>query len=192
MFFGTSLTAGLGLLRTEDTYVAQVEELAAEAGLPIVAVNAGVSGETSAGGVRRMDWVLEEPLDVLVLELGANDGLRGQNPRAMADNLTAIIADTRSRHPEARILLAGMEAPPNLGSGYTEAFRQVFVDVATDGNAVLIPFLLNGVAGDPDLNRDDGIHPNPEGHRIMAETVWGYLEPVIQGLRRGSGREDRP
>jgi acyl-CoA thioesterase-1 len=182
VFLGTSLTAGLGLANDEDTYVARVAELADSAGTPIRAVNAGVSGETSAGGLRRLDWVLREPLDVLVLELGANDGLRGQDPFATFDNLVEIMRRTRTRYPAARIVLAGMEAPPNLGPLFTDAFRSVFVDAAEQEGALLIPFLLEGVAGVPELNQSDRIHPTPEGHRIMARTVWGVLGPVVAEL----------
>jgi acyl-CoA thioesterase-1 len=179
VFLGTSLTAGLGLPTDEDTYVAHVAELADSAGTPIRALNAGVSGETSAGGLRRLDWVLREPLDVLVIELGANDGLRGQDPFALADNLTQIIRRTRTRYPDAHIVLAGMEAPPNLGPLYTVAFHQVFPEVAEAEDVTLIPFLLAGVAGIPALNQSDGIHPTPEGHRIMARTVWDALAPIL-------------
>lgn len=182
VFLGTSLTAGLGLPTDEDTYVSRVAELADSAGMPIRVVNAGVSGETSAGGLRRIDWVLREPLDVLVLELGANDGLRGQDPFALADNLTQIIRATRARYPEARIVVAGMEAPPNLGPVYTLAFHDVFPRVAEHEGAVLIPFLLADVAGIPALNQSDGIHPTPEGHRIMAHTVWETLAPLLDAM----------
>jgi len=179
VFLGTSLTAGLGLASDDDTYVARVAELADSAGTPIRAVNAGVSGETSAGGLRRLDWVLREPLDVLVLELGANDGLRGQDPFATRDNLIEIMRRTRTRYPAVRIVLAGMEAPPNLGPLFTSAFHQVFVDAAAQEGALLIPFLLEGVAGIPELIQADGIHPTPEGHAILARNVWAVLGPLI-------------
>jgi acyl-CoA thioesterase-1 len=182
VFLGTSLTAGLGLPSNEDTYVARVAELADSAGTPIRVVNAGVSGETSAGGLRRLDWVLREPLDVLVVELGANDGLRGQDPFALQDNLTQIVRRTRTRYPDARILLAGMEAPPNLGPLYTAAFHQVYPSVAESEQTLLIPFILDSVAGVPSLNQSDGIHPTAEGHRIMARHVWSVLGPLIPGL----------
>jgi len=145
-------------------------------------VNAGVSGETSAGGLRRLDWVLREPLDVLVVELGANDGLRGLDPFQMSDNLVQIARRTRTRYPDARIVLAGMEAPPNLGPLYTEAFRAIFSSVADDANALLIPFLLDGVAGIPSLNQRDGIHPTPEGHRFMASNAFEVLGPLFAEL----------
>lgn len=189
VFLGTSLTAGLGLAGPEEAYVARVAEVADSAGTPIRAVNAGVSGETSAGGLRRLDWVLREPLDVLVLELGANDGLRGQDPAALARNLGTIIERTRARYPGTPVVLAGMEAPPNLGPAYTEAFRAVFSSVAADHDAILVPFLLEGVAGDPALNQDDAIHPTPEGHRIMAHTLWPYLRTALAqaGASAGAG-----
>ena len=183
VFLGTSLTAGLGLTSDEDTYVARVAELADSAGTPIRAVNAGVSGETSAGGLRRIGWVVEDTVDVLVLELGANDGLRGLDPEALAANLEAIIDSTRARWPGARIVLAGMEAPPNLGPRYTRAFREVFPRVARSREAALVPFLLEGVGGVRELNQDDGIHPTPEGHERMARLVWPVLEPVLRGAQ---------
>jgi acyl-CoA thioesterase-1 len=179
VFLGTSLTAGLGLGSDEDTYVARVAELADSAGTPIRAVNAGVSGETSAGGLRRLDWVLRESVDVLVVELGANDGLRGQDPFALQRNLTEIVRRTHTRYPEAKIVLAGMEAPPNLGPLYTAAFHQVFPSVAEAEQTHLIPFILDGVAGIPSLNQSDGIHPTAEGHRVMARHVWSVLGPLV-------------
>ena len=179
VFLGTSLTAGLGLERESDGYVAQLSEMADSAGKAFRAVNAGVSGETSAGGLRRLDWVLREPLDVLVVELGANDGLRGQDPMALATNLSTIIQRARTRYPDVVVILAGMEAPPNLGERYTGAFRQVFPAVADAEQVALIPFLLAGVAGVPELNQDDRIHPTPEGHRMVAENAWTVLGPVL-------------
>lgn len=186
VFLGTSLTAGLGLERDEDTWVSRVAELADSAGTPIRAVNAGVSGETSAGGLRRLDWILREPLDVLVIELGANDGLRGLDPFQMSDNLIEIAQRTRTRYPEVRVVIAGMEAPPNLGPLYTDAFRAVFSSVAEGAQAELIPFLLDGVAGVPELNQPDGIHPTPEGHRILAGNAWGVLGPLFSDMRKGA------
>jgi acyl-CoA thioesterase-1 len=180
VFLGTSLTAGLGLLRAEDTYVARLGELADSAGLPIRAVNAGVSGETSAGGLRRVDWVLREPVDILCVELGANDGLRGQDPDATKANLLQIVSEARARYPDVEVLIEGMEAPPNLGPAYTRRFHDVFREVARATDAALVPFLLEDVAGIPDLNQSDGIHPTPEGHRIMAHNVWPVLEPLVR------------
>ncbi|HKJ01613.1 MAG TPA: arylesterase [Longimicrobiales bacterium] len=191
VFLGTSLTAGLGLLRAEDTYVARLAELADSADLPMDAVNAGVSGDTSAGGLRRLDWILREPLDVLVVELGANDGLRGQDPAATRENLEAIVSRTRDRYPEAAVVIAGMEAPTNLGEAYTRRFRSVFPEVARESGAALVPFILDGVAGIAELNQADGIHPTPEGHRIMARNVWPTLAPLLRAwwARHPNGRD---
>lgn len=185
VFLGTSLTAGLGLPGPEDAWPARVAELADSAGLPLLAVNAGVSGDTSAGGLRRLDWILREPLDVLVVELGANDGLRGQDPDATAENLRRIIRGVQERYPRARVLLCAMEAPPNMGDAYTGRFRAIFPAVAAETGAELVPFLLDGVAGVPELNQDDGMHPTPEGHRRMAANVWPSLEPVARAWWAG-------
>lgn len=187
LFFGTSLTAGLGL-EPEESYPALIQQKIDSAGLPFRAVNAGVSGETSAAGLRRIDWLLTQPIAVLVLELGANDALRGQDLAATKRNLQAIIDRTRAMHPEARIVIAGMQAPPNLGSRYTREFRRLFVDLARENDAVLIPFLLAGVAGDPALNQGDGIHPNAAGARVMAENVWRALAPVVRAIAAGAAR----
>jgi acyl-CoA thioesterase-1 len=186
LFLGTSLTAGYGLT-AEQAYPALIEARIDSAGLPFRVVNAGVSGETSAGGLRRIDWLLREPVAVLVLELGANDGLRGLDPEVMRRNLQSIIDRTRAAHAKASIVIAGMEAPPNLGDRYTEAFRQVFPDLAERNEALRIPFLLEGVAADPELNQADGIHPTAEGQRRIAQTVWQYLEPLLR--RRASAAD---
>lgn len=186
VFLGTSLTAGLGLERDEDTYVSVLDAMADSAGKPIHAVNAGVSGETSAGGLRRLDWVLREPIDILVIELGANDGLRGQDPAAMQENLVEIVQRARARYPDVRVIITGMEAPPNMGDLYTRAFRAVFPRVAKAEHTALVPFLLDGVAGIPELNQDDHIHPKPEGHRIVAHTVWPVLESVLDDVEGGT------
>lgn len=180
VFLGTSLTAGFGLLRDSERYTDRLQELADSAEMPARMVNAGVSGETSAGGLRRLDWVLEEPLDVLVVELGANDGLRGQDPGALEENLREIVDRTRRRHPDAAIVLLGMEAPTNMGERYASRFRDVFGKVAEESGAALVPFLLEGVVGVPELNQGDGMHPTAEGHRIMARNVWPVLEPVLR------------
>jgi acyl-CoA thioesterase I len=180
VFLGTSLTEGVGLRDDRDAYPWVIQEKIDSAGLEFEVVNAGVGGETSAGGMRRIDWILRSPLDVLVVELGANDGLRGQDPEAMRRNLETILVRTRERYPDAAIVLAGMEAPPNLGPRYTEAFRSVFTDLAREHGTELIPLILEGVGGVRELNLADGIHPNPEGHRMMAATVWEVLEPVLR------------
>lgn len=183
LFLGTSLTAGLGLSESQ-AYPALIQQKIAAAGLGLRVVNAGVSGETSAGGLRRVDWLLRQPLAVLVLELGANDALRGQDLDATRGNLQEIIDRTRAAHPDATLVIAGMQAPPNLGDRYTTAFRDIFPDLARRNHAVLIPFLLAGVAGIPRLNQADGIHPTAEGDSIVAENVWNVLGPVLHAIQR--------
>lgn len=178
VFFGTSLTAGLGL-DPEQAYPALVQEKVDSAGLPFDLVNAGVSGETSAGALRRVDWVSSRPADVFVLETGANDGLRGLDVDTLRSNLEQIIARMRRAHPAARIVLVQMEAPPNLGPRYTRRFHEVFPEVARATGVELAPFLLAGVAGNPDLNQGDGIHPNLTGERIVAAHVWQWLRPIL-------------
>ncbi|UCG87046.1 MAG: arylesterase [Gemmatimonadota bacterium] len=181
LFLGTSLTAGMGV-GVQLAYPALIQQNIDSAALPFRVVNAGESGGTSAGGVRRVDWLLRQPVAVLVLELGANDGLRGQDVDSLRINLQVIIDRTLAKYPEAEVVIAGMEAPPNLGRIYTEAFRQVFVDIAWSNDAALIPFLLEGVAGVPDLNQSDGIHPTAEGQRLMADNVWRVLEPLLADI----------
>lgn len=178
VFLGTSLTAGFGV-DPDSAYPARIQAELDQAGIAAEVVNAGLSGETSAGGLRRADWVFQEPFTVLVLELGANDGLRGTDPATTRANLQSIIDLARERAPEAEIVLAGMEAPPNLGEAYTSRFRAVFSELAETNGLTLIPFLLEGVAGHADLNQADRIHPTATGHRIIAETVWRYLEPLL-------------
>ncbi len=181
LFLGTSLTAGLGV-STEQAFPAVVQQMIDSVDLAFRVVNAGVSGEISAGGLRRIDWLLREPLSVLVLELGANDGLRGQSIDAMRRNLQEIIDRTRAAYPDASVVIAGMQAPPNMGDQYTAAFRDTFLDLARDNEATLIPFLLEGVGGIRELNQADGIHPTVEGHRMLAATVWEVLEGVLREL----------
>ena len=179
LFLGTSLTAGYGL--TEDqAFPSLIQAKLDSAGYPVRVVNGGVSGETSAGGLRRIDWLLRSRVAVLVLELGANDGLRGLDIPEMRNNLQEIIDRTRAAYPDATIVVAGMEAPPNLGERYTSAFRDVFAEIATQNDALLIPFLLDGVAAVPQLNQDDGIHPTARGHQILAENVWQVIEPPLR------------
>lgn len=188
LFLGTSLTEGHGLGNApEHAFPARVQEHIDRAGLPFRVVNAGVGGDTSAGGLRRLEWLLRMTVRVLVIELGANDGLRGQDVGALRANLLAVIGRTRALHPEVEILLAGMQAPPNLGERYAGSFRAVFPEVAREADVTLIPFLLEGVGGIRELNQADGIHPSVEGHEIIAETVWAGLEPV---LRRIDSRAD--
>ncbi|MGH7721103.1 MAG: arylesterase [Gemmatimonadaceae bacterium] len=178
LFVGTSLTAGLGL-EPEEAYPALIAQRIDSLGLSYEVVNAGVSGETSAGTLRRIDWILRDPIDVLVLETGANDGLRGLAVDSMRANIQAIIDTVRRRRPQARLVLVGMEAPPNLGPRYTSEFRSVFPELARANGATLVPFLLDGVAGVTALNQGDGIHPNGAGARIVADNVWRVLGPLL-------------
>ena len=180
MFMGTSLTAGLGLESPDLAYPARLQAMADSAGVPARMINVGESGETSAGGLRRVGWVVSDTVDVLVLELGANDGLRGQCTDTLRTNLEQIIDSTRAHWPEAEIVLVGMEMTPNLGRAYTQAFHAVFPAVAKAKKTALVPFLLAGVGGDPKLNQQDRIHPTAEGHVILAHNVWPVLEPAIE------------
>lgn len=179
LFFGDSITAGYGL-EMEQAFPALIEAKADSLGYGVEAVNAGLSGETSAGGLRRVDWILQRPFDIFVLELGANDGLRGMDPDHTRDNLQQIIDKIKDRRPDVRIILAGMEAPPNMGEEFTRSFRQLYRDLAADNDVTFMPFILQDVAGDPDLNQPDGIHPTAEGHRIIAENVWEILSPMLR------------
>jgi acyl-CoA thioesterase-1 len=179
LFLGTSLTAGYGL-PVEQSFPTMIQEKIDSADLPFRAVNAGVSGETSAGALRRIDWLLQQPFDVLVLETGSNDMLRGTAPAETERNIQAIVDRVRERRPDARILLVGMLAAPNLGPEYVEQFEGIYPRIAERNRLTLLPFLLEGVAAVRDLNQTDGIHPNAQGHRIVAETVWRTLEPVLR------------
>jgi acyl-CoA thioesterase-1 len=192
LFLGTSLTAGLGL-DAEEAYPALIQQKIDSAGLDFRVVNAGESGGTSAGGLRRVEWYLGQPIAVLVLELGANDALRGQDLTATRQNLQAIIDTTRARHPNVSIVVAGMQAPPNLGRRYTTQFRELFPALARANRAALIPFLLEGVGGVPELNQGDGIHPTAEGNVIMADIVWRTLGPILRNRgRRGAASSASP
>jgi acyl-CoA thioesterase-1 len=181
IFFGDSLTAGLGLADPgAQSFPARVQGKINAEHLPWRVVNAGLSGETSAGGLRRIDWVLNQRADVLVLELGGNDGLRGTATDVTKANLQAIIDRVRSRFPDARIVLAGMRMPESMGPDYADAFRAIFPALAARNRLVLIPFLLEGVAANPDLNQADGIHPNAAGAEIVAATVWKSILPLLR------------
>ena len=175
LFFGTSLTAGLGLDTTE-AYPALIQKKMDSLGMDYSVVNAGLSGETTASGLNRLDWVFKQNVDVLVIELGANDGLRGVSLKETKSNLEQIINTAREKNPEVKIILAGMQIPPNMGEEYTSEFRSLFPDLAEQYNLELIPFLLEGVAGDPKLNQEDGIHPTAEGQQILANNVWKLLK----------------
>ena len=177
VFLGDSLTAGLGL-DTPFSFPSLIQQRLDERGLPFAVVNAGVSGDTSAGGLRRLEWSLQGNPRVLIIALGGNDGLRGLPPDELKKNLAAIIE--AGQRAGLQVILAGMEAPPNNGPDYTARFRRVYPELAKTYDIPLIPFLLDGVAGDPALNQADGIHPNPEGARRVADTVWSALEPVLK------------
>ena len=178
LFVGTSLTAGLGLDPSE-AYPGLVQEKIDAAGLRYRVVNGGVSGETSAGARRRMGWLLRQPVAVLVVETGANDGLRGQDPAATRENIQAILAEARRQTPSPKLVLAAMEALPNYGEDYRQRFRAIYPELAKTNGATLLPFLLEGVAGDPVLNQPDGIHPTAEGHERIADNVWKTLRPIL-------------
>jgi acyl-CoA thioesterase-1 len=182
LFLGDSLTAGYGL-PAEQAFPALIQERIDAEGLDYRVVNAGVSGDTSAGGLRRTEWLLQLPVAVLVLELGANDMLRGLGVDPMRRNLQAIIDRVRDAHPDTRVVVAGMRAAPNLGPGYVRAFDAVYPALARDNDAALVPFLLEGVAGDASLNQADGIHPTARGHRRVADTLWEALAPVLRSGR---------
>jgi len=179
VFYGNSITAGYGVDPTE-AFPAQVQNKIDSLQLPYKVVNAGLSGETSAGGLSRIDWILRQPVDIFVLELGGNDGLRGIPLAATEKNLQAIIEKVKTKYPSAKIILAGMQIPPNMGRKYTTEFRELFQQLASKNNIILIPFLLEHVGGIPSLNQGDGIHPNPEGHKIVADNVWKVLQGLVQ------------
>lgn len=180
LFLGDSLTAGYGL-PPEQAFPSLIGQRLRELDLPFTVISAGVPGETSAGGLRRIDWLLRRPVDILVLELGANDMLRGLPLDLTRQNLQSIIDKTRAANPDVKIVVAGMLAPPNLGPEYATEFREVFPALADANGAVLIPFLLQDVAARPDLNLADGIHPNAAGQRIVAEGVWAAIEQLLDG-----------
>jgi acyl-CoA thioesterase-1 len=180
---GDSLTIGLGLLE-QEAYPALLQRKIDDAGYKFEVINAGVSGDTSAGGLRRLDWALEGDVKVLIVGFGGNDGLRGLPAGQMKDNLSEII--DRARERSIVVILAGMEAPPNFGQEYATQFRQAFRDVALQKRVLFIPFLLNNVAGKPELNQADGIHPNQQGTQIVADTVWTVLEPLLDQMSGAS------
>jgi acyl-CoA thioesterase-1 len=181
LFFGDSITAGYGLDDpASQAYPAIIQQKITAAQLNWRVVNAGLSGETSSGGLRRVDWILKQPVEVFVLALGGNDGLRGTDPVVMEANLQAIIDKVRERAPQAKIVIAGMMMPTSMGESYTKRFAAVFPDLAQKNNLTLIPFLLDRVGGHPDLNQGDEIHPTAEGAKLVAETVWKTLGPLLQ------------
>jgi acyl-CoA thioesterase I len=178
LFYGDSLTAGYGLSQ-EEAFPAIVEKKLNTQQKVARVVNAGLSGETSAGGLTRLDWVIRQHVDVFILELGANDGLRGLPLEQTEKNLQQIIDKVKAKFPKVKIVIAGMMVPPNMGPEYTAKFRKIFPELAKKNNATLIPFLLQDVAGDEKLNLGDGIHPNPEGHKIVADNVLKIIQPLL-------------
>jgi len=181
LFFGDSLSAGYGLDdAATQAFPGLIQKKIDATGLPYRVINAGLSGETTAGGLRRIDWVLRIPVDVFVLELGGNDGLRGLPPGVAGRNLQAIIDKVRAKNPAVKLVIAGMQMPVNMGIAYTGEFASIFATLAEANSATLIEFLLEGVGGEPELNLPDGVHPNIEGHQIVAKTVWKTLEPLLE------------
>lgn len=188
LVLGDSIAAGYGLDR-EEAFPALIEEKIKEAGLNYRVINAGESGDTTAGGLRRISWHLRQPIDVVLLELGGNDGLRGIAPEETEKNLQGIIDKVRAKYPEAKIVIAGMEMPKNMGEEYVSKFREVFPKIAKENSAALVPFLLEGIAGKAEFNQPDRIHPTAEGHRIVANNVWKVLKPVLE---RSTQQATRP
>ena len=178
LFFGNSLTAGYGI-DPEESFAGRIQTRLDSLQKEYRAINGGLSGETTAGGLSRLDWFLEEEPYLFVLELGGNDGLRGIPLTETKKNLLAIVDKVRAKYPNTKIILAGMQIPPNMGQEYTEGFKAIYPAVAKEKNIELIPFLLEGVAGDPDLNLPDGIHPTAEGHRLVMETLWPYISKSL-------------
>jgi acyl-CoA thioesterase-1 len=177
--FGDSITAGYGLEDTNDAYPALIQHKIDSLGLNYEVVNSGLSGETSSGGLSRIQWVLNQDIDIFLLELGANDGLRGVPLSETRSNLQSIIDIVKDKNAEIQIILAGMELPPNMGRDYTTEFRKVYGELAASNEVIFIPFILKDVGGVAELNQDDGIHPTVEGHKIVANTVWEVLQPLL-------------
>ena len=182
VILGDSLAAGSGI-DPADAFPALLQNRVDAAGLPFTIVNAGVSGDTTAGGLRRIDWQLRRKIDVLVIELGGNDGLRGIAPEVTRTNIQGIIDRVKQKYPAAKIVIAGMQMPPNMGKDSTDAFGRVFPEIAKKNGAALVPFLLEGVGGKAELNLPDMIHPTPEGHRLVTENIWPVLKPVLEELK---------
>lgn len=181
LFFGDSITAGYGLDDSNDAFPGIIQQRIDSLGLEYTVINSGVSGETTAGGRSRIDWVINQEVAIFVLELGANDGLRGVPLTETKSNLQAIIDAVRKQSPKTQIILAGMELPPNMGQEYTSGFRQLYKDLAEKNDLAFIPFILKDVGGVASLNQSDGIHPTMEGHKIVANTVWETLKPLLKG-----------
>ena len=179
LFFGNSITYGYGI-DPEFAFSSLIQEKLDSLGYNYLVINAGLSGETTASGNSRIEWVLKTVPEIFVLELGANDGLRGINAEETKKNLNLIIDKVRSANPEVKILLAGMEVPPSMGEDYAASMRKIYPQISEEKSVSLIPFILEGVAGEPELNIEDGIHPTEEGHKIVANTVWKYLQPLLE------------
>ncbi|GAB4336919.1 MAG: arylesterase [Flammeovirgaceae bacterium] len=178
LFFGNSLTAGFGL-EIEESFPSLIQKKIDSLNLPYKVINAGNSGETSAGGNSRIDWILRQKVDIFVLELGANDGLRGISTAETKKNLQSILQKVKAKNPDVKLVVIGMEVPPNMGERYASEFRNIFPEIAKEYNAALVPFLLDGVAANPSLNLPDGIHPNAKGQVIVAENVWKVLKEIV-------------
>lgn len=179
VFFGNSLTAGYGLDDPSQAFAGLIQKRIDSLGLHYKVINAGVSGETTSGGNSRIDWLLKQPLDIFVLELGGNDGLRGIPVSETKKNLQAILDKVKAKYPEAKRVLAGMQIPPSMGQQYAKEFKEVYGDLAKKNDVTLIPFLLEGVGGETKLNQSDGIHPTAEGHQILAENVWVKIKDLL-------------
>lgn len=178
LFFGDSITAGLGVDKSQ-AFPALIQDRIDSLGLNFEVINGGLSGETSAGGLRRIDWVLQRDIDIMVLELGGNDGLRGIDLNSTKDNLQKIIDKVQTTNPDAKIILAGMQVPPNLGQDYTRQFETIYPELAQENNLPLIPMIMDKVGGDEELMQSDGLHPTPKGHNVIANTMWDTLEPIL-------------
>ncbi|MDZ7659334.1 arylesterase [Fodinibius sp.] len=182
LFFGDSITAGYGV-GEENAFPAFIQQKIDSLGWNFKAVNGGSSGETSAGGLSRIDWMLRQPVSVFVLELGGNDGLRGIDLNTTKKNLQNIIDRVEAKYPDARIIITGMQVPPNLGPDYTTKFKEIYPDLAKENNAELIPYFLDELGGNSELMQSDGIHPTEAGHRLLAEKTWKVLKPILKSKR---------
>ena len=178
LFFGNSITAGYGL-DLSDAFPARIQEKIDSMNVPYKVVNAGVSGETSSGGNSRIDWILKQPVDIFVLELGGNDGLRGIPITETKKNLQLIIDKVKKKNPAVKIIIAGMQIPPNMGNKYTSEFRTMYPELAKKNNISIVPFILEGVGGRAEMNLEDGIHPTAEGHKVLANNVWSVLHGLL-------------